>query len=175
MYGTGSRLLAFWGAAEITLGCVVLEKVKVLPHYTHDVDVIQSAIPFLHIMIGCSTAVTPIFLVLSIISASNGCLIFYGVLSLMVSFMHLSSSIYFFVARETFSKRMGNLIEDVWSRNNEEYDYPMDDFQIAVSVITLNDGLPKMLRVVGMILGCLEVKVIAAIFYLYARSHDPEK
>uniref|UniRef100_A0A1B0BQU3 Tetraspanin n=1 Tax=Glossina palpalis gambiensis TaxID=67801 RepID=A0A1B0BQU3_9MUSC len=204
----------FWGAAEIILGCVVLEKVKVLPHYTHDVDVIQSAIPFLHIMIGSSTAVTPIFLVLSIISASNGCLIFYGVLSLMVSFMHLSSSIYFFVARETFSKRMDNLIEDVWSRNNEEYDYPMDDFQIAFDCCGVDnyqdyleayrlvpssccnkqfgceeddyrakpgcrstfvhfwDSLIIYICCRGMILGCLEVKVIAAIFYLYARSHD---
>lgn len=43
---------------------------------------------------------------------------------------------------------METLIEDVWSKNTEEYHYPMDGFQIAVSVITLNDGMRKMLTVV---------------------------
>uniref|UniRef100_A0A1A9Z7J2 Tetraspanin n=1 Tax=Glossina pallidipes TaxID=7398 RepID=A0A1A9Z7J2_GLOPL len=210
----GYQFLA-WGAAEIVLGCFVLEKVNLLPHYSHDIDVLQTGIPFLHFMIGSSTAVTPLFLVLGVTRSSSSCLTLYGVLSLLVFLMHISSSSYFFSERHTFSKHMETLIEDVWSKNTEEYHYPMDGFQTAFeccgmedyrdyekalrkvpssccsntedgctedeyraksgcrsTIIHFWDSLFKYVLIRGIILGGLELAVIAMVCQLHTTSHD---
>uniref|UniRef100_A0A1A9WI29 Tetraspanin n=1 Tax=Glossina brevipalpis TaxID=37001 RepID=A0A1A9WI29_9MUSC len=124
-------LFLIFGVAEIILGWIVLKKAGSLPHYNHEVDPLQAGLPFVHIVIGFSTAVTPIFLVTGLVFRSGSCLLVYVFLTLMAFLMNISSSIYFFVEHDRFSERIERLIEDAWSKNSEEFQYPMDGFQIG--------------------------------------------